>query len=479
MKVTRQSAAEAVEIIRQAQTNDRSVTVNKHGEVAFAGRLTQLIENLRGRINGHDWAARREIEQHQRVLDAFGTALSNDFASGNDKKFPKIHAQVVKDINLEFSDNYRHGTIPEASELAKAIATSFARALGAFENKQNELANRALSDFANNTPSAQTKSLLEIVAKGIEVGGGDQRVELEAMRAALAERTEKLSDSYAKSINPTDEQAKQLRDHQNATIHLTEAITLAVHASSLLNDSRVPQFDSGNGRGSFGTVRFAGVDNSKNKTFDAVEGDEIRAIRSSQLAKGAADLFQAGKAAKEAKEFEENQPLTEGAGIRGTQSRAGADVIAANRLWANYDEGGPINDDNQPETRTVAQIANSEVSDAEANSVKNKAQRRQIAQMAAEQAASAPPKVPQKHLKGDEWLLKADDADGPVMIALKEAGLDVDARFSKRATQAFWTHLDQEIQRDSLRRNFGYTPDEVGAIARTIVDQLKVAASKS
>jgi hypothetical protein len=476
MKVNRQSAAEAIEIIRQAQTSGRAVTVNKRGEVAFAGRLTQLVENLRARFNGNDWAAQREVEQHQRVLDAFGTAVSNDFASGNDKKLPKIHAQVVKDINNEFADDYRHGTIPEASDLAKAIATSFSRALGAIESKQNELANRALADFANNTPSARTKSLLDDVARGIEVGGGDARVELQAMKAALEARTEKLSEAYAKSTNPTDEQARDLRDHQNATIHLTEAITLAVHASSLVDDSRVPQFDGGSGRGQFGTVRFAGVDNAKNQTFDAVDGEEIRAFRSSTLAKGAADLFPAGKSAREAKEFEETQPLTEGAGIRGSQARSGADVVAANRLWANYDEGGPVNDDDEPETHTVGEIANAEVNDAEANSVKNKAQRRQLAELAAEQAAATPTKVPQKHLKGDEWLLKAEDADGPVMTALKEAGLGQDEPLAKRAVRAFWNQLDQEIQKDAMRRNFGYTPDEVGAIAKDIVAQLKAAA---
>ena len=476
MKVNRQSAAEAIDVIRQAQASGRALAVNKRGEVAFAGRLTQWVENLRARINGTEWAAQREVEQHQRVLDAFGTAVSNDFASGNDKKMPKIHAQVVKDIDNEFANDYRHGTIPEASDLARAIASSFARALGAIENKQNELANRALADFATNTPSARTRTLLDDVARGIEVGGGDQRIELEAMKAALEARTERLSEAYAKASNPTDEQAAQLRDHQNATLHLSEAITLAVHAGSLADDSRVPQFDSGNGRGQDGTVRFAGVDNAKNKTFDATDGEEVRAFRSSPLAKGAADLFQSGRSAREAKEFEENLPLAEGAGIRGSQARTSAEVVAANRLWAHYDDGGPVNDDDEPETRTVGEIGDAEVSDAEANAVKSKAQRRQIARAAAEQAAQNPPAVAQKHLKGDEWLLKAEDADGPVMTALKEAGLDQDERVAKRAVRTFWNQLDQEIQKDVMRRNFGYTPDEVASVAKAIVVQLKANA---
>jgi hypothetical protein len=91
MKVNRQSASEAINVIRQAQTTGRALSVDKHGEVAFAGRLARIVESVRARVNGQEWAAQRELEQHQRVLDAFGTALSNDFASGNDKKLPKIH----------------------------------------------------------------------------------------------------------------------------------------------------------------------------------------------------------------------------------------------------------------------------------------------------------------------------------------------------------------------------------------------------
>jgi hypothetical protein len=254
---------------------------------------------------------------------------------------------------------------------------------------------------------------------------------------------------------------------------LKDAIRTAVNASRNANDSSVPQFDSGNGRGELGTVRFAGVDNHKNKTFDALDGDEVRALRASKIAKGVTELFTNGIADKDAKGFASSQTLGEGAGIQGEQRRSRADVVAANRLWANYEEG-PIDDDGNPDTRTVAQFAREEVSEAEANAYKTKAERKNAAKLAAEQAQQAiangtAPKAPQKPVPADTWIVTAYDKDGPIMNALKAVGRDNDAGIRSQAINAFTNQLIQESDASTQRRVIGYTPDEVNAMAQAVV----------
>jgi hypothetical protein len=479
MKINPQTATQALDILRQAETTGRAVTVNKHGEVAFAGRAATFVENLRARVNGSDWAATRQVERHQRVLDAFGKALSNDFASSNDAKIAKAQIDVFKHVSYTFKNDYRDGVLPQASVIASEIAKSFSEALNKGEKKQNALADTAVKDFAENKPSARTQELLADVAKGIEVGGGDARVELDAMRQALEARTEKLGQAYADASNPSDEQATQLRDHVRALANLTEAIRSAVNTSRNTDESRVPQFDSGNGRGEFGTVRFAGVDNNNNKTFDALDDDDTRAMRASKTAKGISELFTNGISDKEAKSFVESQALGEGAGVRGEERRGRADSVAANRMWVNYEEGA-VDDDGNPDNRTVAQFAQEEVSEAEANAYKTKAERKHAAKQAAEQAQQAiangtAPKAPQRPIPADTWIVTAYDKDGPIRNALKAAGRDNDASIRGQAINAFTNVLIKESDASMDRRVIGYTPDEVNAIAKSVVDKLATA----
>jgi hypothetical protein len=479
MKVNPQTATQALDILRQAESTGRAVTVNKHGEVAFAGRVATFVENLRARVNGGDWAASRQVERHQRVLDAFGKALSHDFAASNDPKIAKVQAEVFKSVSYVFSNDYRNGVLPEAAAIAAEIAKSFTEALNKEDKKQNSLANTAAKDCASGTPSGRTQELLTEVAQGLEVGGGDARAELDGMRQALEARTEKLGEAYANASNPSDEQASQLRDHVRALATLKDAIRIAVNASRNANDSSVPQFDSGNGRGELGTVRFAGVDNNTNKTFDALDGDDIRALRASKIAKGVTELFANGIADKEAKGFASSQSLSEGAGVQGEQRRSKADVVAANRLWANYEDGA-IDDDGNPDTRTVAQYAKDEVSAAEANAYKTKAERKHAAKLAAEQAQQAiangtAPKSPQKPIPADTWIVTAYDKEGPIMNALKAAGRDNDSAIRGQAINAFTNVLIKESDASVERRVIGYTPDEVNAIAKSVVDQMATA----
>ncbi len=476
MKINAQTATQALNILRQAEGTGRAVTVNKHGEVAFAGRAATFIENLRARVNGNDWAASRQLERHQSVLDAFGKALSSDFASSNDAKIAKAQAEVFKHVSYTFKNDYRNGVIPKSNVIAAEIAKSFAEALNKDEKKQNNLASAAVNDCVGGTPSGRTQELLDEVAHGIEVGGGDARAELDGMRQALQARTETLGEAYANASNPSDEQATQLRDHVRALATLTDGIRTAVNASRNANDSSIPQFDSGNGRGEFGTVRFAGVDNNKNKTFDALDGDEIRATRASKSAKGVADLFSNGLAEKEAKRFAESQPIGEGAGVQGEQRRSRADTVAANRMWVNYEDGA-IDDDGNPDTRTVAQFAQDEVSQADANAYKNKAERKNAAKLAAEQAQQAiangtAPKVPQTPIPADTWIVTAYDKQGPIMNALKAAGRDNDLSTRGQAINAFCNVLIKESDASVERRVIGYTPDEVNAIAKAVVDKM-------
>jgi hypothetical protein len=42
-----QTATQALEVLRQAEAAGRAVTVNKHGEVTFAGRATTTREHPR------------------------------------------------------------------------------------------------------------------------------------------------------------------------------------------------------------------------------------------------------------------------------------------------------------------------------------------------------------------------------------------------------------------------------------------------
>ena len=478
MKVN-QTANQALDILRQAEITGRQVTVNKRGEVAFAGRATTLIENLLARMNGADWAASRQVERHQRVLDAFGKALSHDFAYSNDPKIAKAQIEVFKDVSYRFQSDYRNGVLPEAAELAAEIAKSFAAALNKDEKKQNKLANTAIQDCASGTPSGRTKELLDEVAKGMEVGGGDARAELDAMRQALEARTEKLGANYANASNPSDEQASQLRDHAKALATLSDAIRIAVNASRNANESSVPQFDSGNGRGEFGRVRFAGVDNNKNKTFDALDGDEIRAMRASKIAKGVSELFTNGNADQDGKSFASSQSISEGSGIRGEERRTRADSVAANRIWANYEEGA-LDDDGNPDTRTVAQFAREEVSAADANAFKTKAERKHATKLAAQQAQQAiangtAPKAPQKPIPADTWIVTAYDKEGPIMNALKAAGQDQDMAGRSQAINAFTNLLVKESDTSVERRMIGYTPDEINAIAKSIVDNMAKA----
>jgi len=479
MKVNPQTATQALDILRQAEATGREVTVNKRGEVAFAGRAATLIESLRARINGSDWAASRQVERHQRVLDAFGKALSHDFAASNDPKIAKVQAEVFKSVSYVFSNDYRNGVLPEAAALAAEIAKSFTEALNKEDKKQNTLANTAVNDCAGGTPTGRTQEMLTEVAKGMEVGGGDARAELDGMRQALEARTEKLGEAYANASNPSDEQANQLRDHVRALATLKDAIRVAVNASRNANDSSVPQFDSGNGRGELGTVRFAGVDNNKNKTFDALDGDDIRALRASKIPKGVTELFTNGLADKAAKGFASTQALGEGAGIHGEQRRSKADAVAANLLWANYEEG-PIDDDGNPDTRTVAQFAREEVSEAQANAFKTKAERKHAAKLAAEEAQQAiangtAPKAPQKPVPADTWIVTAYDKDGPIMNALKAAGRDNDAGLRSQAINAFTNQLIKESDASVERRVIGYTPDEVNAMAQAVVANMAKA----
>lgn len=479
MKINPQTATQALDILRQAESTGRAVTVNKHGEVAFAGRTAMLFENLRARINGNDWAAMRQIERHQRVMDAFGTALSNDFASSNDAKIAKAQADVVKHISFTFKNDYRNGVLPEANLIASEIATSFAEAISKGEKKLHSLVDGAVKDCASGSPEGRTKELLAEVAKGLEVGGGDARVELDAMRQGLEARTEKLGEAYANASNPSDEQAAQLRDHVRALATLTDGIQKAVNASRNANESSVPQFDSGNGRGEFGTVRFAGVDNNKNKTFDALDGAEVRAARASKTAKGVADLFSGGLSDKESRGFASSQPLGEGSGLKGEQVRSRADIVAANRMWAHYEDGA-MDDHGNPDTRTVAQFAKDEVSEADANAYKNKAERKNAAKLAAEQAQQAiangtAPKAPQKPIPADTWIVTAYDKQGPIMSALKAAGRDNDFSIRGQAINAFCNVLIQESDASVERRVIGYTPDEVNAIAKAVVDKMATA----
>jgi hypothetical protein len=312
---------------------------------------------------------------------------------------------------------------------------------------------------------------LKDVANNIEVGGGDQRMELEALRQSLEARTEKLSDAYAKASNPSDEQASTLRDHVVALANLTNAIKDAVNQSRNNNESRVPQFDSFNGRGSdLGTVRFAGVDNPLNKTFDALDGKEVREMRAGELAKGASTLFNVGIESEDTRGFANNQPIGEGAGIRGEQHRSRADSVAANRIWANYDDG-------EVETRTVAQYAEQEVSDKDANAFKTKAELKAMAKQAAEQARQAElngtaPKAPQKPVPADTWILSAYDKAGPILSALKAAGREDDYSIRGSAINAFTNQLIKESDSSVERRVIGYTADEVNAIALAIVAKL-------
>jgi HAMP domain-containing protein len=476
MKVNPQTATQALDILRQAEATGREVTVNKRGEVAFAGRTATLIESLRARINGSDWAASRQVERNQRVLDAFGKALSNDFAASNDPKIAKVQAEVFSHVSYTFNNDYRNGVLPEAAAIADEIAKSFAKALNKMEKKANALADRAVTDFAENKPSEKTQQLLSDVAKGIEVGGGEPRVELEAMRKALEARTEKLGIAYCDAKDPSDEEAAQLRDHVRALANLTEAIRTAVNAGRNANESSVPQFDSGNGRGEMGRVRFAGVDNNKNTTTDALDGDEIRAMRASKTAKGVSELFSNGLRDTEAKLFAKDQEIAEGSGIRGEERRTRADSVAANRMWTHYEDGA-LDDDGNPDTRTVRQFAKEEVSAAEANAFQTKAERKQAVKLAAQQAQEAlangtAPKAPQKPIPADTWIISAFDKDGPIRNALRAAGLDDDAGLRSQAINAFTNQLIKESDASVERRVIGYTPDEVNAMAKSVVENM-------
>jgi hypothetical protein len=139
-----------------------------------------------------------------------------------------------------------------------------------------------------------------------------------------------------------------------------------------------------------------------------------------------------------------------------------------------------LDDDGNLDTRTVAQFAKDEVSEAEANAFKTKAERKNAAKLAAEQAQQAmangtAPKAPQKPIPADTWIVSAYDKDGPIRNALKAAGRDNDLTIRGQAINAFSNVLIKESDTSVERRVIGYTPDEVNAIAKSVVDKLPTA----
>jgi hypothetical protein len=471
-----QSATQALDILRQAEASGREVTVNKRGEVAFAGRATIVLENLRGKFNGQEWKAARQVERHQQVLDAFGTALSRDFQpDGGNVKLAKAYEGVVKHIGYTFKDDYRNGVLPQANVLASEIATSLSEALGKYDKRQNDLAQRALTEFLGGTPPQKTQDLLDEIAQGRAHGATDGRVELDALRQALSAKTEQLGEAYAKASDPSDEQASELRDHVRALANLSAAVEAAVQAGRQVGDSRIPEFDSGNGRGDFGTVRFAGADSPKHQVHDAADGDGVRELRKSKIGKDLQSLFTRGLENRASDEFASSQTLGEGAGLRGVQERSKADVVAANRLWSEYEEG-PVDEVGEPETRTVAEYAREEVSSKDANAYKTRKELKQAAQLAAleAQAAGVDPsqkKAPQRPIPADAWILGVYDKAGPILTAINASPLKDDLDLRGRVINAFTNTLIRESDASFERRVVGYTADEINAMAKATVDQ--------
>ena len=475
-----QTTSQAIDVLRRAETSGRDVTVNKRGEIAFAGRGVTLLENLQAKFKGADWLAARQVERHQRVLDAFGTALSRDFNDTNDVKVAKSFDGVVKHLSATFRQDYKAGILPEANTLAKEVSEAFAKSLNRYEKSQETKANTALAEFINNTPTKETQTLLDSIASGVEVGGGDARKRLDNLRQALEDRTERLSEAYAKASNPTDEQAAQLRDHFNALANFNDAITQAVEASRQVGDSRLPDEDSGNGRGDFGTVRFAGKDNPLNKVVDAADEPGVResrkAVTDSKPGKELQSLFLRGLEATESEDFAESQSLGEGAGTKGPHASK-REAIAANRLWANYEEG-PVDELGEPDTRTVAEYAEQEVSDEEVNRYKTpKEQKAAAAAASAEAEKARASAIANKPVPADTWILSAYDKEGPVFSALKAVGRDGDYSVRGPAVNGFVRQLTQESDASHERRVVGYTPAEVNAIATAIVQKLTAPAS--
>ena len=475
-----QTTSQAIDILRRAEAKGREVTVNKRGEIAFAGRGVTLLENLKGKFKGAEWQAARQVERHQRVLDAFGTALSRDFNDTNDVKVAKSFDGVVKHLSATFRQDYKAGILPEANTLAKEVSEAFAKSLNRYEKTQETKANAALAEFVNNTPTEDTRKLLDTVASGLEVGGGDARKRLDNLRQALEERTERLSEAYAKASNPSDEQAAQLRDHFKALANFNDAVSQAVEASRQVGDSRLPDEDSGNGRGEFGTVRFAGKDDPRNKVVDAADEPGVResrkAVTDSKPNKELQSLFLRGLEATESEQFADEQALGEGAGTNGPHASV-REAIAANRLWQNYEEGA-LNEDGEPETRTVAEFAEQEVSDQEVNRHKSpRVQKAEAAAASAEAQKARAEAITNKPVPADTWILSAYDKDGPVFTALKAVGRDGDYSVRGTAVNNFVRQLTQESDASHERRVVGYTPAEVNAIAAAVVQKLTTAAS--
>lgn len=449
-----------MQLLSAAERGESRVKVDERGDVVVIGALGRFADWVRGRYHGEAWRAQRDADRNREVLEAFATALSREFQPDEgDVRKAKIYKRVVEDLSGIVGQNYEQGSLPSSHRVMQALLNSMSTHLQAYDAAQEALATEAFEAFSTEEVPPAMQDRLEQLASGVHIGGGDHRIKLERQFKALQARYDGLMERWAQDTVGDDALAQRVVDHSKAVARMRHQIDQAVECALNQGDSRIPEHTEWAAGGERTRVTFAGADTGLNKVYAAEDGELVRAQRASVVDRGTHALFPRRGQDLASEQTERQQPLGEGAGIRGNQARTAADAMVANRMWEHYGQPGA-----QPMTQTVADGVN-QLSDAEVNAAPGRGERLAAAAQAAQSQAAAA----EQFLKVDELVVNLDVPDHPLRLALQRTPLLDRSTGIFLVEEQFRQEIARACQRQPSLHMAGMPPAQAQDIAQSLV----------